>query len=88
MTNGIIELKDNFSESPNAVFKVEFKDGDTFFLSHLKDCSQAAEKLNTWTGLIVKSEGLSEKRRKLHRIGGLLQFSLSDIICISKVESH
>jgi len=87
MTKEIIELKDNFSESPNAVFKVEFKDGDTFFLSHLKDCSQAAEKLNTWTGLIVKSEGLSEKRRKLHRIGGILQFLLSDISCISKVES-
>jgi hypothetical protein len=55
MTKGIIELKDNFSESPNAVFKVEFKDGDTFFLSHLKDCSQAAEKLNTWTGLICNT---------------------------------
>jgi len=87
MTNGIIELKDHFSDSPNSVFKVEFKDGDTFFLSHLKDCSQAAEKLNTWTGLIVRSEGLSEKRRKLHCIGGLLEFSLSDIKSISKYES-
>ena len=87
MTNGIIELKDHFSDSPNSVFKGEFKDGDTFFLSHLKDCSQAAEKLNTWTGLIVKSEGLSEKRRKLHRIGGLLEFSISDIKSLSKYES-
>ena len=87
MTKEMIELKEHFSDSPNSVFKVEFKDGDTFFLSHLKDCSQAAEKLNTWTGIIVKSEGLSEKRRKLHCIGGLLQFSLSDIICISKYES-
>jgi hypothetical protein len=87
MIKGMIELKDHFSDSPNSVFKVEFKDGDTFFLSHLKDCSQAAEKLNTWTGIIVKSEGLSEKRRKLHRIGGLLEFSLSDIESISKYES-
>jgi len=87
MTKGMIKLKEHFSDSPNSVFKVEFKDGDTFFLSHLKDCTQAAEKVNTWTGLIVRSEGLSEKRRRLHRIGGLLQFSLSDIICISKYES-
>ena len=77
-----------FSQSPSSLFRVVFKDGDVFLLTHLRDCSESAEQPMTWTGVIVDSEKLSDKRKRLHRNGGILQFCLSDISSVARVQSH
>lgn len=68
-----------FKSSPSAHFRIEFKDGDIFVLTQLRDCSDSADHPLTWVGKIVDSENISEKRRKLHRKGNYLEFCLSDI---------